>query len=141
MRFVVTLRTELSVEEIYSRFDFTLAAEEFEIEVVAAPRRPVTMPQRAGRARRRSLPARSPAGVAADLSAILAKLGPAPAAPPSPTSSRRRASCACARQRAASAVEPRRRPPARRARRPTMPSPRASARPSACASISTASTS
>lgn len=80
MRFVVTLRTELSVEEIHGKFDFTLAAEEFEIEmepeaanddveVFVAPA---------------AAPSEVPTNVAADLSAILAKLGPAaaPAAQP-----------------------------------------------------------
>lgn len=84
MRFVVTMRTELSVEEIYSRFDFTLAAEEFEIEV-AAEEAPAPAPVAA----RQAAPAAPaapevPAGVAADLSAILAKLGPAPTAAPEP---------------------------------------------------------
>ncbi|HEY5793714.1 MAG TPA: chemotaxis protein CheA [Bosea sp. (in: a-proteobacteria)] len=85
MRFVVTMRTELSIEEICSRFDFTLATEEFEIEVladaaanddapVAAP--VATIPVAA------AAPASPevPGSVAADLSAILAKLGPAPVA-------------------------------------------------------------
>ncbi len=78
MRFTVTLRTELSVEEIHGKFDFTLAAEEFEIEadamaanddVAAEPAAPVPEVSQ---------------NVAADLSAILAKLGPAtaPAAQP-----------------------------------------------------------
>lgn len=83
MRFVVTMRTELSIEEICSRFDFTLATEEFEIEVLADAAAnddaPVAVP---------ALPASAPTAaapevsgsVAADLSAILAKLGPAPAA-------------------------------------------------------------
>ncbi|MDP3410761.1 chemotaxis protein CheA [Bosea sp. (in: a-proteobacteria)] len=71
MRFVVTMRTELSVEDICSRFDFTLATEEFQIEVVedaaaAAPAPAAT----AGNAE-------VSGSVAADLSAILAKLGPA----------------------------------------------------------------
>ncbi|MFN3671739.1 MAG: chemotaxis protein CheA [Bosea sp. (in: a-proteobacteria)] len=83
MRFVVTMRTELSVEEIYSRFDFTLATEEFEIEVVAgaAEPAPVAAPQPAAAA---AAAPEVPAGVAADLSAILAKLGPAPVATPEP---------------------------------------------------------
>ena len=77
MRFVVTLRTELTVEEIASRFDFTLAAEEFEFETpaaVAPPANDDAKPAPAAPASEVS------AGVAADLSAILAKLGPAPAA-------------------------------------------------------------
>lgn len=75
MRFVVNMRTELSIEEVCSRFDFTLAAEEFEIETLAAtPANDDVTPA----------PADAPApevsaGVAADLSAILAKLGAAPA--------------------------------------------------------------
>lgn len=83
MRFVVTLRTELSVEEIYSRFDFTLATEEFEIEVLEeAAVAPAAAPQAAPVA---AAPSQEvPAGVAADLSAILAKLGPAPTAAPEP---------------------------------------------------------
>lgn len=82
MRFVVNLHTELTVEEICSRFDFTLATEEFEIEAVA---------EAAPAANDDAAPAPAPvaatapepevsAGVAADLSAILAKLGPAPVA-------------------------------------------------------------
>lgn len=77
MRFVVTMRTELSIEDICSRFDFTLAAEEFKIEVLAAemPKEAIAAPA----------PVAAPAAstsevsgsVAADLSAILAKLGPA----------------------------------------------------------------
>jgi two-component system chemotaxis sensor kinase CheA len=80
MRFVVNLRTELTAEEISSRFDFTLATEEFEIEVLAAPASPANddaVPAAAAV----SAPAPEVSeGVAADLSAILAKLGPAPAA-------------------------------------------------------------
>jgi two-component system chemotaxis sensor kinase CheA len=80
MRFVVNLRTELTIEEICSRFDFTLATEEFEIEVLAAPASAAnddTVPAPAAV----STPAPEvSAGVAADLSAILAKLGPAPVA-------------------------------------------------------------
>jgi two-component system chemotaxis sensor kinase CheA len=85
MRFVVTMRTELSVEEIYSRFDFTLATEEFEIETLAAnddavAPAPVAAPEPA-------MPAPTTevsANVAAGLSAILEKLGPASAAAPQP---------------------------------------------------------
>lgn len=71
MRFEVDLQTELSVEELHGRFDFSLANEEFEIEMLAtAPAIEAT-------------PASEPAAaisevsssVAADLSAILAKLG------------------------------------------------------------------
>lgn len=96
MRFVVTLKTELSPEEIASRFDFTLAAEEFEIEAVApvndgaapaaAAEQPAA-PAPAVPAPTVPAPAASPevsAGVAADLSAILARLGPASAVAPEP---------------------------------------------------------
>ncbi len=87
MRFVVTMRTELSIEEIYSRFDFTLAAEEFEIEVLAGEPAnddaPVSPPVAAPVAA--AAPTSEVSGsVAADLSAILAKLGPAPAATSAP---------------------------------------------------------
>jgi len=80
MRFIVTLRTELSIEDICSRFDFTLATEEFEIEVLAdAPANDDTpaVPMAAAPAGQTSEVSGS---VAADLSAILAKLGPAPTA-------------------------------------------------------------
>ncbi len=84
MRFVVTLRTELSVEQICSRFDFTLATEEFQIEVLeSAPANddvpaasPVAAPAAAG--------SEVSGSVAADLSAILAKLGPAAATTSAP---------------------------------------------------------
>lgn len=85
MRFTVMLRTELSVEEIYSRFDFTLAAEEFEIETVAANAANDDAP--ASAAAPPAAQAASPevsANVAADLSAILARLGPATDAAPEP---------------------------------------------------------
>lgn len=72
MRFEVDLRTELSVEELHGRFDFSLANEEFEIEMLegafaaeAAPAEPAADASEV------------PSSVAADLSAILAKLGPA----------------------------------------------------------------
>lgn len=81
MRFDVVMRTELSVEEIYSRFDFTLAAEEFEIETVVAEAANDDAPAPV------AAPAAQPevsANVAADLSAILARLGPATAAAPEP---------------------------------------------------------
>jgi len=74
MRFVVTMRTELSIEEIYSRFDFTLATEEFEIEVREAAPANDDLPAAAPAAEASEVPG----SVAADLSAILAKLGPAP---------------------------------------------------------------
>ncbi|PTM42156.1 chemotaxis protein CheA [Bosea sp. 124] len=77
MRFVVTMRTELSVEEICSRFDFTLATEEFEIEILAgAPAVQAVAPVAAVAEASASEVSGS---VAADLSAILAKLGPASA--------------------------------------------------------------
>lgn len=74
MRFEVMLRTALSAEEIVSKFDVTLANEEFEVEVLAdaevetAPAAPAEVPQ----------------SVAADLSAILARLGPSADAAPQP---------------------------------------------------------
>ncbi|HEV7328161.1 MAG TPA: chemotaxis protein CheA [Bosea sp. (in: a-proteobacteria)] len=80
MRFEVMLRTELSADEIVSKFDFTLANEEFEVEVLAddeaemapaAAAAPVAAPE-------------VPQNVAADLSAILARLGPAAEAAPQP---------------------------------------------------------
>lgn len=83
MRFVVTMRTELSVEEICSRFDFTLATEEFEIEVLSGL--PASAPAETTTAT--TSPAASgevPGSVAADLSAILAKLGPATTSSPAP---------------------------------------------------------
>lgn len=83
LRFVVTMRTELSVEEIYSRFDFTLATEEFEIEVRDAAPANDDLPAAAVAAPAAQVPEVS-GSVAADLSAILAKLGPAPAAEAAP---------------------------------------------------------
>ncbi len=80
MRFTVMLRTELSAEEIVSKFDFTLANEEFEVEVLPeaeAAAEPVV----------EAAPAAAPEvpqNVAADLSAILARLGPATDAAPQP---------------------------------------------------------
>jgi two-component system chemotaxis sensor kinase CheA len=80
MRFEVMLRTELSADEIVSKFDFTLANEEFEVEVLAddeaemapaAAAAPVAAPE-------------VPQNVAADLSAILARLGPTSDAAPQP---------------------------------------------------------
>jgi len=74
MRFEVMMRTALSAEEIVSKFDFTLANEEFEVQVLAdaeeeaAPAAPAEVPQ----------------SVAADLSAILARLGPSADAAPQP---------------------------------------------------------
>jgi two-component system chemotaxis sensor kinase CheA len=85
MRFVVTLRTELSPEEIASRFDFTLAAEEFEMEAVAAaPANDDAAPAPAAPMPVQAATSEVSAGVAADLSAILAKLGPAPESVPQP---------------------------------------------------------
>jgi two-component system chemotaxis sensor kinase CheA len=83
MRFVVTLRTELSSEELYSRFDFTLATEEFEIETPAA--NDDAAPVAAAPVPVAAKPAGEvPANVAAGLSAILEKLGPAAAPVPQP---------------------------------------------------------
>ena len=80
MRFEVMLRTELSADEIVSKFDFTLANEEFEVEVL-----PDT--EAAGELVADAAPAAAPEvpqTVAADLSAILARLGPAADAAPQP---------------------------------------------------------
>lgn len=75
MRFTVTLRTEMPIEEIHGKFDFTLAAEEFEIEVEPMPANDDVEPEAVP-----AVPASEvPQNVAADLSAILAKLGPAAA--------------------------------------------------------------
>ncbi|RXT48182.1 hypothetical protein B6S44_24260 [Bosea sp. Tri-44] len=74
MRFEVMLRTALSAEEIVSKFDFTLANEEFEVEVLADAEIE-TAP---------AVPAEVPQSVAADLSAILARLGPSADAAPEP---------------------------------------------------------
>jgi two-component system chemotaxis sensor kinase CheA len=82
MRFDVNLRTELANEEIYGRFDFTLASEEFEIEVLGGEPANDDAPVMAAAP---AAPVSEVSGsVAADLSAILAKLGPAPAALPQP---------------------------------------------------------
>ncbi len=137
MRFVVTLRTELSVEEIYSRFDFTLATEEFEIEVAGgggrcACRRAAgcacrcrSLAGSAGRRRCRSLRHPRQARSRTDRRAR--------ARYQARTGARR---CGC--QVAARLL---RRFAPRPAPRPTMLPRRVSARPSAFASISTASTS
>ncbi len=79
MRFDVDLRTELTVEDLHGRFDFSLANEEFEISF---PEETVAEAPQAAEA-----PAAEPevsSAVAADLSAILAKLGPAPEAANAP---------------------------------------------------------
>ncbi|HEV7339619.1 MAG TPA: chemotaxis protein CheA [Bosea sp. (in: a-proteobacteria)] len=85
MRFKVMLRTELPVEEIVAKFDFTLANEEFEVEVMSAAANDDAVEEIA------TPVSEVPQNVAADLSAILARLGPAPtaaapaeAAPPQP---------------------------------------------------------
>ncbi|MET3891364.1 two-component system chemotaxis sensor kinase CheA [Bosea sp. OAE506] len=81
MRFVVTMRTELSVEEICSRFDFTLATEEFQIEILSdAPANDDAPAPVAEAAPAAAASGEVSGSVAADLSAILAKLGPATAA-------------------------------------------------------------
>lgn len=82
MRFTVMMRTELSAEEIISKFDFTLANEEFEVEML-----PMAENDAASAAVPEAAPAAAaevPQSVAADLSAILARLGPAQAATPEP---------------------------------------------------------
>ncbi|WP_067254914.1 chemotaxis protein CheA [Methylobacterium sp. CCH7-A2] len=84
MRFVVTMRTELSVEEIASRFDFTLATEEFQIEILSEASAAAAAPAPAAEAAPAAPSGEVPGSVAADLSAILAKLGPATAAAAQP---------------------------------------------------------
>lgn len=74
MRFNVMLRTELPVEEIVAKFDFTLANEEFEVEVMPVAANDDVVEEAAAPV------SEVPQNVAADLSAILARLGPAPAA-------------------------------------------------------------
>ncbi|GAU83761.1 chemotaxis protein CheA [Bosea sp. BIWAKO-01] len=80
MRFAVNLRTQMSVEELHGKFDFTLATEEFEIEAMPEPANDDV----ASFAPVAAVDAEVPQSVAADLSAILAKLGPAPVAAPEP---------------------------------------------------------
>jgi two-component system chemotaxis sensor kinase CheA len=80
MRFTVMLRTELSADEIVSKFDFTLANEEFEVEVLADAE---VEAEPAAQAAPAAAP-EVPQNVAADLSAILARLGPATDASPQP---------------------------------------------------------
>ncbi|MBN9444754.1 chemotaxis protein CheA [Bosea sp. (in: a-proteobacteria)] len=75
MRFDVALRTQLSVEELHGRFDFSLANEEFEIAFSAEQPAVTEVPVAEA-----APAAEVPSSVAADLSAILAKLGPAPEA-------------------------------------------------------------
>jgi len=75
MRFDVDLRTELSVEDLHGRFDFSLANEEFEINFLEEA---VTEAPQVAEAPAAELEVSS--AVAADLSAILAKLGAAPEA-------------------------------------------------------------
>lgn len=78
MRFTVMMRTELSAEEIVSKFDFTLANEEFEVEVL--PEAELELVAEAAPAAAPEVPQ----NVGADLSAILARLGPAADAAPQP---------------------------------------------------------
>ncbi|MCU4180803.1 chemotaxis protein CheA [Bosea sp. BH3] len=78
MRFDVVLRTELSIEDLHSRFDFTLASEEYEIEIAEQAEVSEPAPAEA------EATAEVPSAVAADLSAILAKLGPASEPAPQP---------------------------------------------------------
>ncbi|RYE33864.1 MAG: chemotaxis protein CheA [Hyphomicrobiales bacterium] len=79
LRFDVDLRTELSVEDLHGRFDFSLANEEFEIAVAE---RVATESQQIAEAPAPQSEVSST--VAADLSAILAKLGAAPEAASEP---------------------------------------------------------
>ncbi|MGX1785780.1 chemotaxis protein CheA [Bosea sp. NPDC055332] len=80
MRFEVMLRTELSAEEIVSKFDFTLANEEFEVEVLPDSDAELEAAPQAAPA----VASEVPQNVAADLSAILARLGPTTDAPSQP---------------------------------------------------------
>ncbi len=103
MRLTVMLRTPMSIEEVYGKFDFTLASEEFEVEAVepavamrAAPAAVADVPQT----------------VAADLSAILAKLGPAPVAATQPDIAPAPAPVAVAEPALPVAARPSARPPA-----------------------------
>ena len=75
LQFTVTLRTELSLEEVQAKFDFTLGADEFEIEAVEAHAVAVAVPAPVSDV---------PKGMVDGLSALLARLGPAeePAAQP-----------------------------------------------------------
>lgn len=85
MRFTVMMRTELSVEEIITKFDFTLANEEFEVEMLPmADNGPAPAAAPAAAPLAPAAAAEVPQSVAADLSAILARLGPAQAAAPEP---------------------------------------------------------
>ncbi|MCO5091867.1 chemotaxis protein CheA [Bosea sp. (in: a-proteobacteria)] len=70
MRFEVGLRTELSIEELHGRFDFSLANEEFEIVF------PEEAEAEAPQASEAAPEPEVSSAVAADLSAILARLGP-----------------------------------------------------------------
>lgn len=80
MRFTVMMRTELSADEIVAKFDFTLANEEFEVEVLPEAE---AAPEPVAAAAPAAAP-EVPQNVAADLSAILARLGPAADAAPQP---------------------------------------------------------
>jgi two-component system chemotaxis sensor kinase CheA len=82
MRFTVMLRTQMSVEEVYGKFDFTLSSEEFEVELLASADNDEAAPS-VEPAPAVDVPEVSQ-DVAADLSAILAKLGPAPIAAAEP---------------------------------------------------------
>jgi len=75
LRFDVMLRTELSIEDLHGRFDFSLASEEFELSFVGEGEEAASEAPAATEAA--SAEAEVPSAVAADLSAILAKLGPA----------------------------------------------------------------
>ena len=66
MRFAVNLRTQMSVEELHGKFDFTLATEEFEIEAMPEPANDDV----ASFAPAVAVDAEVPQSVAADLSAI-----------------------------------------------------------------------
>ncbi|MGX5734625.1 chemotaxis protein CheA [Bosea thiooxidans] len=80
LRFDVMLRTELSIEDLHGRFDFSLASEEFELSFVGEGEEAVSEAP----AEAPSAEPEVPSAVAADLSAILAKLGPASEPAPQP---------------------------------------------------------
>ncbi|AMJ60692.1 chemotaxis protein CheA [Bosea sp. PAMC 26642] len=80
MRFTVLLRTQMSVEEVYGKFDFTLSSEEFEVELLASAAKDDASTVFEAEPAPSADVSEVSQDVAADLSAILARLGPAPAA-------------------------------------------------------------
>ena len=114
LRFTVMLRTEMSVEELVAKFDFVLAAEEFEIELVSEADEEQAEVEAEPQAESVSAAAAPevPQSVAADLSAILARLGPSePAQTPVPAPAQ-----TAAPARPAQSPVPAQRPPAPPAR-------------------------